>query len=215
MVNRGIVIMHDNAPISDDLLERARKGEAPARSYLLDLYRQRLRHMIDLRLDRRLRARIDPSDVVQEALTDAYRHFDEFFKTQPTPFYPWVRRFAYNRLMDLHRRHMLAEKRSVRREVPQMEVDDSSVVGLADWLIASASSPSGRVMRDEQRDMVQTALLALAERDREILVLRYLEMLSTADTAVVLGISEGAVKVRLFRALERIRALLPVDEGIP
>jgi RNA polymerase sigma-70 factor, ECF subfamily len=90
-----------------------------------------------------------------------------------------------------------------------------SLVGLADWLVATVTSPSRRVAREEDRSRVQVALRALPERDREVLLLRYLEMLTTAETACVLGISEGAVKVRLFRALERIRALLPPVEESP
>jgi len=128
---------------------------------------------------------------------------------QPVPFYPWLRQFAFNRLLDLHRHHLLAQKRSAKREAQPPAADEGSVIGLADWLIASVSSPSSQAVRAEERKRVQAALLALAERDREILVLRYMEMLSTAEAASVLGISEGAVKVRLFRALERIRALLP------
>ena len=201
--------------LPDDLLERARLGDAEARNRLLEMYRQRLRQMIDLRLDRRLRARIDPSDVVQEALTEACQHLDTYLEERPVPFYPWLRQFAFNRLLDLHRHHLLTQKRSAKREVPPPEATEGSVVGLADWLIASVSSPSSRVVRAEERDRVHTALLALAERDREILVLRYIEMLSTAETASVLGISEGAVKVRLFRALDRIRALLPPTEDGP
>ncbi len=196
----------------DELLERARLGDGAARNQLLELYRQRLRQMIDLRLDRRLRARIDPSDVVQEALAEAFQHLDAYLEERPMPFYPWLRQFAFNRLLDLHRRHILAQKRSAKREVSVPNLTDGSAVGFADRFIASISSPSHQAVREEERGQVQAALLALAERDREILVLRYMEMLSTAETASVLGISEGAVKVRLFRALERIRALLPSSE---
>jgi RNA polymerase sigma-70 factor, ECF subfamily len=199
----------------DDLLERARLGDGGARDHLLELYRQRLRQMIDLRLDRRLRARVDPSDVVQEALAEAFQHLDVYLEERPVPFYPWLRQFAFNRLLDLHRRHLLAQKRSAKREVSASEIMDGSGVCLTDRFVASVSSPSQRAVREEERNKVQAALLALPERDREILVLRYMEMLSTAETASVLGISEGAVKVRLFRALERIRALLPPPETPP
>jgi len=199
----------------DELLERARRGDSAARNHLLELYRQRLRQMIDLRLDRRLRARVDPSDVVQEALAEAFQHLDTYLEEQPVPFYPWLRQFAFNRLLDLHRRHLLAQKRSAKREVPVLDLPGGSVAGLTDRFVASISSPSHRAVREEERGQVQAALLALGERDREILVLRYMEMLSTAETASVLGISEGAVKVRLFRALERIRALLPLSEDAP
>jgi RNA polymerase sigma-70 factor (ECF subfamily) len=58
---------------------------------------------------------------------------------------------------------------------------------------------------------VRAALARLGERDREVLVLRYLEQMSTAEIAAVLGTTAGAVKVRHLRALERLRGLLPDD----
>ncbi len=164
--------------------------------------------MIDLRLDRRLRGADRSLDVVSRGrfLAEAFQHLDAYLEERPVPFYPWLRQFAFNRLLDLHRRHLLAQKRSAKREVPVPDLNDGSVVALTDRFIASVSSPSHRALREEERGQVQAALLALGERDREILMLRYMEMLSTAETASVLGISEGAVKVRLFRALAGIRA---------
>jgi RNA polymerase sigma-70 factor (ECF subfamily) len=201
--------MQSPAPESDDLLARAGAGDAAARSALLALHRQRLRQMIALRMDPRLRSRIDPSDVVQDALIDAHHHLGEYLEERPIPFYPWLRQLAFNRLLDLHRRHMLSQKRSVLREQHDLlPLSDESLTNLAEQFVASASSPSEKAMRAEECDRVRAALVELAERDREILVLRYLEKLNGEETAAVLGISVGAVKVRHFRALERIRGLL-------
>jgi RNA polymerase sigma-70 factor (ECF subfamily) len=63
-------------------------------------------------------------------------------------------------------------------------------------------------MRDELRRRVQSALYQLAPRDREILVMRHLEEMSAAEIGTILGISDGAVRVRLLRSLTRLRALL-------
>ena len=82
---------------------------------------------------------------------------------------------------------------------------------LADRVLARQSSPSDRAVRSELRLRVRAALDRLGERDREILVLRHLEQLSTKETAAVLGLSEGGVKIRHLRALERLRALLGVE----
>lgn len=198
----------------NELLVRARQGDRAARSELLEKYRQRLRQMIDLRIDRRLCSRVDPSDVVQETLAEAHRNLDDYLEEEPLPIYPWLRQFAANRLADLHRRHLHAVKRSVLRESIPQEEGDGSVVGLADWLVSTRSSPSRNLIREEVRGQVQRALLELPERDREILVLRYLESMATDEIAAVLGISIGAVKVRHLRALERIRPLIdPEDQN--
>jgi RNA polymerase sigma-70 factor (ECF subfamily) len=98
------------------LVERAGQGDAAERQCLLGLHRDRLRRMVDLRLDGRLGVRVDPSDIVQEALLHAARNLDDYLRDQPVPFYAWLRRFAWERLVEAHRRHVLAGRRSVIRE---------------------------------------------------------------------------------------------------
>jgi RNA polymerase sigma-70 factor (ECF subfamily) len=201
--------MRDTDASTEDLLQRAREGNAEASQQLLALHRERLRHLIALRMDRRLAARLDPSDVIQEALADAWRQLPNYLEERPIAFYPWLRQVALDRLVLLHNRHLRTQKRSLLREQGQpLAMPDESVLQLAQQLVASGTTPSGKMRRDELRNQLQLALLQLAERDREILVLRHLEQLSIAEIASVLGISEGAVKVRHFRALQRIRTQL-------
>ena len=180
-----------------------------ARHRLLDRHRARLRQMIARRLDRRLAARVDPSDVVQEALIDAARHLDDYVRRPPLPFYPWLRQFAWDRLVDLHRRHLHARRRSVALEAtsPRSHLDESAAY-LTDRLLAGGTSPSRHLMRDELRHRVRVALAEMAPHDREVIVLRYFEQLSMAEIAATLEISEGAVKSRHMRALLRLRGLL-------
>jgi RNA polymerase sigma-70 factor (ECF subfamily) len=153
--------------------------------------------------------------VVQEALADAARKLPEYLRRTPLPFYPWLRRIAWERVVKLYHRHVRAEKRSVTREETG-GLPDESALELAHRL-APPTSPSSQLARQEQHARVRAALAGLAERDREVLVLRYLEQLSTAETAAVLGITAGAVKVRHLRALHRLRAALADDfeEGRP
>jgi RNA polymerase sigma-70 factor (ECF subfamily) len=193
------------------LLKRAGQGEEAARQQLLVLYQQRLRQMIAVRMDRRLAARIDPSDVVQETLGDAVEQLADYLRDRPIPFYPWLRQLAWKRLAELYRRHVLTGKRSVRREQHAAALPDESALELANRLLARGSSPSARLRREELRGLMQAALAQLAEHDREVLVLRHLEQLSTPEIAAVLGISEGAVYTRHLRALERLRHLLGGD----
>jgi len=193
----------------DELLERAGRGDPVAREQLLALHRERLRQMIAVRMDRRLLARFDPSDVVQEALADACQKLSAYLDKRPVAFYPWLRALAWNRLVDLHRHHLLAQRRSVLREEDAApDLPDDSVLELAARLFAPGSTPSGQVLREELCRRVQQALGQLDERDREILVLRYLEKLSLGEIAAVLRITENNVTVRHFRALQKLRKLL-------
>ena len=205
-------MMSPAPPDTQELLERSVRGDAAARQQLLARHRARLRRMVAVRLDPRLGARVDPSDVVQEALADAAVHLDDYLRDRPLPFYPWLRQFAWERVVKAHRDHIHAQRRSILREEPDMPLPDESVRQLAHRLLASGTSPSRRLIRQEQRERVRAALAELAPRDREILVMRHLEQMETPEIAAVLGISEGAVRNRQYRALIRLRALLEGDE---
>ena len=197
-------------PDTEELIEQASRGDSPARQQLLARHRDTLKQMVRVRMDRRLAARVDPSDVVQEALAEAAQKLYGYLRDRPVPFYPWLRRLAWEHLVRLHQRHLYATKRSVlREEVPALPGE--SAMELARRMLGSTSSPSRHLLRKELRRRVQDALDQLSERDREVLVLRYLEGLSVQETAAVLATTEGAVKVRHLRALERLRGLLGND----
>jgi RNA polymerase sigma-70 factor (ECF subfamily) len=201
-------------PDTNELLDQASRGDTASRQQLLVRHRKRLRHMITLRMDRRLVARVDPSDVVQEALTEAAQRLSDYLQRRPLPFYPWLRQLAWERLLELHRKHLYAKRRTVTREEPGvLDLPEDSAVQLASRLIAPGSSPSGRLLQEEMHARIQAALAALSTRDREVLVLRHLEQLSTRDAAAVLGMTEAGVKSRHVRALKRLRCLL-VDAGL-
>lgn len=198
-------------PDTEQLLAAASRGDASARGHLLERHRSRLKRMVAVRLDRRLAARVDPSDVVQDALTNAAAALDAYLRERPLPFYPWLRRLALLRLTDAHRRHLRAGRRTVAREEPP-GLPDASVRQLAERLASPVSGPSAGLRRRERSDRVRAVLDRLPERDREILVLRYLEDLTTAEAAAALGVSEGTAKVRLLRALRRLRELLHEED---
>ena len=205
--------MNPAQPDTEQLLARAAQGDQAALGQVLERHRPRLRHMIALRLDRRLRARLDPSDVLQETLAEAARRLADYASLPPLPFYPWLRQLAWERLVQLHRRHVRAGKRSVRREQADLPLSDESALALADRLVSRGSSPSARLRRSEQRRRVQAILAQLAEADREVLVLRYLEHLSTPELAAILGLTPAGVKTRQLRALQRLRDLLGENDA--
>jgi RNA polymerase sigma-70 factor (ECF subfamily) len=208
--SRGTRAMVQPEPDTEQLLDRLAAGDTSARDPLLQRHRERLRQMIVLRLDRRLRARVDPSDVIQETQEEAIRKLAEYVRDRPLPFYPWLRELALEQIVRLHRWHIGTGKRSVAREAGGLPLPDESAAQLAGRL-AKGSSPSARLMRAELRDRVRAALAQLNNNDREVLVLRYLEHLRTAEIAAVLGLAESGVKARQLRALRRLRDLLGDD----
>lgn len=191
------------------LLERASRGDPLARQALLSQHRERLRRAVVSRLDRRIAARIDASDVVQDALFEASQSLDEYLRDRPIPFYPWLRQFACERVSKLHRSHLGTQRRSVAREVRLTSpVPAESGDQLADALFSRGTSPSVNLMRSELREQLMDALAKLPAPDQEILCLRHLEQMDTHEIAVTLGISQGAARVRHLRALQRLRDIL-------
>jgi RNA polymerase sigma-70 factor, ECF subfamily len=173
---------------------------------LFSQHRERLRQMVSFRMDRRLAARVDPSDVIQETFLEGLRRLPEYVRNLPFGFYPWLRQLAEQKLIDCHRIHN-ASCRDVTREQKLECVDNSSahVVGM---LAASLSSPLQTLVRIELRDQLLEALGELSNSDRDILVLYHLEQLSVAEISDVLGLTEAAVRSRRRRALERVSQLL-------
>jgi RNA polymerase sigma-70 factor (ECF subfamily) len=195
------------------LVRRAAGGDKESIQRLFGQHRSRLKRMIAVRMDPRLSARVDPSDVVQEVLAEAARRLPAYARKAPLPFYPWLRQIAWDHLVDLHERHIRAQKRSIAREEdPRIELSDQSTAHLVEQLMDSGTSPSGRVLREELCARVRSALEQLDPRDREILVMRHLEQLQVSEIAALLDISEGAVKMRRLRAAERLRELLEGEQ---
>jgi len=201
-------------PATQALLSRAAQGDASAQAELLEKYRDRLRRMIAMRLDRRIASRVDASDVVQEALNNAHGRLPKYFENPQTSFYLWLRGIAWDRLVEIHRTHIGAQKRSVLKERSwSPNVTDESVSELAHSIAVSSINPGRRAMLAEMQARAQAALLELKPHDREILVLRYLEHLGVQEIAVVLGISQDAVAARHLRALKRLRTRLGDEFG--
>jgi RNA polymerase sigma-70 factor (ECF subfamily) len=197
--------------ITQTLMDRAGQGDDTARRELLERYRDYLRRMVATRLDRRLAPRVDPSDVVQETLADAAVRLDDYLRDRPIPFFGWLRQIAGERVIDAHRRHVVSQRRSVNRETRPPDLSEESAGELGRRLMANDTSPSNRLIRKERHEQVMAALAALSPRDREVLVMRHLEQLGTAEIADALAISEGAVESRLVRALIRLRGRLEAD----
>jgi RNA polymerase sigma-70 factor (ECF subfamily) len=198
-----------NGSDTDQLLKRARDGDAAARDVLLERHRARLRKMVAIRIDKRLAARVDPSDIVQEAMKVAHGRFADYLENPGRPFYPWLRGIALDRLVEMYRRHVVAARRSVRREQPARPMlNDESESELVRSLVASNLNPSRGLLLNEMLARVRAGLEQLSENDREILVMRHLEQMSVLEIADALAISKTAVTTRHLRAIQRLRDLL-------
>ncbi len=190
---------------TNGLLDAVDLGKPQALDRLLARHRVALRSFVEMRLDPRLAARVDASDVVQEAQLEVVRRMDDFLKRRPMPFHLWLRKTAYERLLDLHRHHVRRGKRSVRREVA---LPERSSLLLARPLLGSRSTPSQRLEARELAEQVAGVVAELSEIDQEILLLRHGEGVPFDEIACLLDIEPAAARKRFGRALIRLQQKL-------
>jgi RNA polymerase sigma-70 factor (ECF subfamily) len=193
---------------AEELLDRVRAGDRAALDELLAGQRDRLRRFIDLRLDDRVRGRIDASDVVQEAHLEVARRIDDFLARRPMPFHTWVCRTAHQQMLRLRRQHVETGCRGVGGERP---LPDRSSVLLARHLIES--TPSLHLAQAEASDRVLDAVARLDETDREILLMRTFDGLSNVEAAQVLDLDPAAASKRYGRALLRLKHAMGVHDS--
>jgi RNA polymerase sigma-70 factor (ECF subfamily) len=192
------------------LVDRLRGGDSSALAGLFSHYQRRLRRMIEVRLDRRVGSRISASDVLQETYLDATKRVRHFLRKPDLPFYVWLRMVAVQRLAEVHRQHLGAQRRSTGHEVsidrPLLESANSPC--LAASLVGRLASPSHVARRNELFMQVEQALGQLGPADREVVALRHFEELSNNEVAKILGIHKAAASKRYVRALRRLREIL-------
>lgn len=198
-----------------ELLAKVRGGDQQALAELFARHRDRLRRMVQLRLDHRLAGRVSPSDVLQEAYIDAVKRIDHYFEKPDQPFFGWLRLVVGQRIADVHREH-LAQKRDVGQEVAiHRGGPGADSACLAACLLGSGTSPSHAAARTESFDRLEGALAQMDPLDREVLALRHFEELSNAETAEILGIQPAAASKRYVRALARLKQILETIPGFP
>jgi RNA polymerase sigma-70 factor (ECF subfamily) len=187
------------------LLQEAREGVPAARDRLLERHRAYLRRFVEVRLDPKIQARVDPSDVVQETQMEALRRLGRYLDKPPMPFRLWLRQLAYDRLLMVRRQHVQAARRAVQREVA---LSDRSSLQLAGQVLATESTPSQQLVRHELVRRVRQAVGLLPEGDREVLIMRNLEGLSNREVSQVLAIDPATASRRYGRAVLRLRDIL-------
>lgn len=186
-------------------------------SRLFSEYRSRLKRMVEYRMDARLTGRVDASDVLQEAYIDAVRRVGHFVDSdESVSLYLWLRQITEQSMIDIHRRHLRAKKRDVRRDI-SIDRDRSSRLngsGSGFRLASNHTSPSIRAIRFEQETAIDVALTMLSPRDREVIGLRHFEELSNNQVADVLNLSATAACNRYVRAIKRLKELLDTAEEV-
>jgi RNA polymerase sigma-70 factor (ECF subfamily) len=199
-----------------ELLERARNGDRRALGALLEGQRPRLERLLALRLDGRLRGRVEPADIIQEAFLEASLRLEAYLRDPTMPFYLWLRFITIQRLQTIYREHLRSQKRDARREVSLDEspFPEAGSEALATRLLGNVSTPSQRAMRAEVLLRLRQTLDTMDAEDREVIALRHFEQLGNADVARVLGIQESAASKRYVRAIARLKEMLARIPGM-
>jgi len=193
-----------------ELLEAARQGNDDAVNQLIDRHRNALRHLVRMRLDRKIQRRVDVSDVVQDVLIEANRRLKTYLENPAMPFHLWIRHIARDRIIDAHRRHRGSAKRSVDREQPMVipgGFDQSSII-LASQLVDREKTPAAKTMEKELARRVEDAITDLDDVDAEVIVMRHYEQLTNQEIAQALNLTEPAASMRYLRAVRRLRDLI-------
>jgi len=197
-------------PGVERLLSYARGGDEQQLGRLLTLYRNYLTILATTQLDARLRRRVSPSDLVQEAMLGAYRDFPKFRGSSERELLGWLRQILINCLHHAYEAHVQASRRDIRREVSLDDMNramDRSVMRLGHVLADPGPSPSAPVRQRERAVALADQLAKLKPDDRDVIVLRNLQGLSFEEVAERMGRKPGAVRMLWLRAIERFRQI--------
>jgi RNA polymerase sigma-70 factor (ECF subfamily) len=200
---------------TQDILRDVAGGDAEAVNRLMDRHREAVRRMVQLRLDHAAARRVDASDVVQDVMLEASQRLTDYLRNPGMPFHLWLRQLALDRIIDMHRRHRGAQRRSVDREQNFSGVgnDEQSAADLAALLRDAELTPAAAALRKELQSRFVAALQQMDEGDREIIVMRHFEHLGNSEAAEALGLSAPAAGMRYLRAIRRLRELLGGDDS--
>lgn len=207
--------MWPDATQTQELLLHAQEGDPQAIGELLDRHRDSLRRMVTARMDRKLQARVDASDIVQDVMVEANRRLADYLRDPRLPFHLWLRQMAKDRMIDAHRRHRLAARRSLDREqsLQRPATVDASTLDLAAQIWDQELTPASAAVRQELEQRFQRALDELNEMDRDVVLMRHVEHLSNQEVALALELSDSAASMRYLRAMRRLRKVLQQDES--
>lgn len=182
-------------------------NEAKSEQWSLEPYRDYLRLLARAQLPAKLRGKLDDSDIVQQALLQAYQNLSQFRGQTESELAGWLRRILSNCLTDAARRFG-TEGRDLAREHSLEGAIEQSSVRLEGWLAADQSSPSGQAIRHEQLLQLSESLTQLPEDQRTALELLHLKGCTVEEISLEIGRSKSAVGGLLRRGMKRLRELM-------
>jgi RNA polymerase sigma-70 factor (ECF subfamily) len=199
---------------ASELIDRCRKGEPAARAQLLQRYRHYLWMLAQAQLGRHLRAKCDPSDLVQQTLLEVHRDFDQFAGTQERELLAWMRQILAHNLYNETRRFTVPQRNAAREvSLDQLRagLEHSSAV-LGRCLVDNSTPPSQVAVEREAAVLLADRMARLPEDYRTVLILRVFEGLSAEEVAERMNRSSGAVRMLQLRALTALRAEMKKEE---
>ncbi|MFO0889026.1 MAG: sigma-70 family RNA polymerase sigma factor [Isosphaeraceae bacterium] len=173
----------------------------------LEPYRDYLRLLARLELHPQLRARIDPSDLVQQTLLHAVQALDQFRGGGQPALLAWLRQILARNLAMAVRDHYRG-KRDVGRERSLQAALDRSSARMEAWLADDRPGPGAVAERNEQLLRMARAVAALPAPQRDAVTLHFLQGLSVAEVGIQIGKTQGAAAGLIRRGMQRLRALL-------
>ena len=192
-------------------ISRIRSGETSQLGRLLESYRTQLGAIAEGQLDRKLRSRVSPSDIVQETMLEAYRDFGQFRGETEAEFMGWLRKILSNNVARAIETHVLAKKRDVRRDVSIRRLIasmDQSATQMDAIFAAKDETPSVGASRRESSSMLSARMNQLSKSQRQVVQLRNIEGLKFREIAVRMDRTEAAVKMLWLRAIKHLRRLM-------
>lgn len=196
--------------VTQELLLLAKGGDRTAINRLLERHRASLRRMVQLRLDKKIASRVDASDIVQDVLLEANDRLPSYLGEAKLPFHLWLRQLAHDRMIEMHRRHRGAKRRSLDREqsLASPQFADQSGIDLMGQLADAELTPAAASIRKELENRFLVAMDQMEEEDRDIILMRHFEQLGNNEVADALGLSAAAAGMRHLRALRKLRTIL-------
>ncbi|MFY9252572.1 MAG: sigma-70 family RNA polymerase sigma factor [Fuerstiella sp.] len=194
-----------------ELVRELRSGDESALGKLFCAYRPRLLRMVNFRMDKRLKRRLDVDDILQETWMGIAQRLPHFLKQpEAASCYVWMRLVTAQVMMDIYRRHLGTKARDAGRDfsLDQFQNRQATSESIANFFVARNTSPTQAAARTEATEQIRQVVAEMDPTDQEVLALRHYEELSNSEVAQVLEISTTAASTRYIRALKKLQEVM-------